>query len=79
MAETAFQPNPLDSDAGTISYYDSKVHEKPFESLHDTGCSTPDSILEAGSGGVVEANGFHGQQIGGQRTPDASSMKLRGW
>lgn len=71
-----------ESDAGTMQYHDSHIDEydtPPYTSLFETACSTADSILDMGSGGAAEANRFHGEQVGGQRSADAGAFKLRGW
>lgn len=69
-----------ESDAGMIQYHDSHIDESEgYTSLFETPCSDANSIIECGAGNAAEANRYHGEQIGGQRTPDAGMYKLRGW
>lgn len=69
-----------ESDSGTMQYHDSHIDESEgYTSLHETPCSTPDAIIECGAGDATEGNAYHGTQIGGIRSADAGTFKLRGW
>lgn len=69
-----------ESDSGMIQYHDSHIDESEgYTSLFETPCSTADAIIECGAGDAASANVYHGTQIGGMRTPDAGTFKLRGW
>jgi hypothetical protein len=69
-----------ESDAGMIQYHDSHIDESEgYTSLFEQSVSDADAIIECGQGGAAQANAYHGTQIGGIRTPDAGTFKLRGW